>query len=89
LASFGAQLENRATIDSSELFGPVTRIEGRVTHTVSVATYMAAWRSHATLERQTSDAFEAVLDAIEALLEGLESVTVPYATRLYCAQLRG
>ena len=88
--AYGSRREDQTdTIDGSGLFGPVTRIEGQVRHTVPVATYMEAWRSHATLERQAGDAFEAVIDAIHTLLDGLDSITVPYTTRLYCAQLRG
>ncbi len=88
--AYGSRREDQTpTIDASGLFGPVTKIEGHVRHTVPVATYMEAWRSHATLERQAGDAFGAVIDAIHALLDGLDSITVPYTTRLYCAQLRG
>ena len=87
--SYGSRREDQtATIDASGLFGPVTKIEGEVQHAVPLGTYMEAWRSHATLERQAGEGFGAVIDAIEALLQGLDSITVPYTTRLYCAQLQ-
>ena len=88
--AYGSRREDQtAGIDASGLFGPVTKIEGHVRHTVPVATYLEAWRSHATLERQAGDTFGAVIDAIEVLLDGLDSITVPYTTRLYCSELRG
>jgi ubiquinone/menaquinone biosynthesis C-methylase UbiE len=86
---YGARRQDQADIiDASGLFESVINIEGQVQHTISVKDYMSAWRSHATLERQAGGEFDSVNDAIEALLEGRDQITVPYTTRVYCAQLR-
>ena len=46
------------------------------------------WRDIALNRPELLERRQERIDAIHALLEGLDSITVPYTTRLYCAQLQ-
>jgi ubiquinone/menaquinone biosynthesis C-methylase UbiE len=86
---YGSRREDQTgVINDSGLFGEVTRIEGDVTHEQSIDDCVEAWRSHATLERQTGDKFRLVLHEIEAYLRGLgrDSILIPYRTRIWAAK---
>jgi ubiquinone/menaquinone biosynthesis C-methylase UbiE len=80
--------DQSAVIEASGLFGPVQRIEGRVVHLPSRAQWVAAWRSHATLQRSAGPAFDAVVQSIDEFLEqsGIDALEVPYTTRIWAAQ---
>ena len=80
--------DQSAVIQSSGLFRDVRLIEARVVHTIAIADWLDAWRSHATLRRQAGDRFEAILIEIERLLieTRKSSVGVPYTTRIWLAQ---
>lgn len=88
---YGTRREDQGpVIEASGLFEGVERVEGTVLHTLPVGEVVAAWRSHATLERQAGERFAEVVDAIEAMLRGLghDTLTVPYTTRIWLARLR-
>ena len=67
----------------------VTKIEGPVTHEMSVGDVVDAWRSHATLQRQSGHKFEAIVDEIREFLDSncSETIVVPYTTRIWAGQL--
>ncbi len=74
-------------IDASKLFGPVLHFEGQITHTVFAESWIEAWRSHSTLERQAGAAFVNIVDQIRRTVErrGRKTVDVPYVTRVWMA----
>lgn len=88
---YGTRRESQeSTIDQSGLFGKVHYIEGDTLHQQSKQDVLEAWRSHATLERQAGPQFAEIIQEIEALLRAQKGaqVTVPYTTRMWCAQLK-
>lgn len=89
--SYGTRREDQtAVIDASGLFGPVVKLEGRVVHRQTRAECVAAWRSHATLQRSAGGAFEAIVQHIDRFLEtaGLDTLEIPYTTRVWAAERR-
>ena len=76
-------------IQSHGRFGPVAKFEYDVTHRISTAAWLDAWRSHATLQRQCGDKFGHVIAEIGAYLAGLkaETITVPYTSRAWMAEV--
>jgi ubiquinone/menaquinone biosynthesis C-methylase UbiE len=87
--SYGSRREDQSdVIAASELFGPVRKIEGSVTHVQKIAECIEAWRSHATLQRQAGPKFSSVVRGIETFLSELkgETIAVPFVTRVWCAQ---
>ena len=86
---YGTRREDQtATIEASGHFGEVHRIEGVIFHQQSVHDCVEAWRSHATLQRQSGDDFKLVISDIEDLLHqtGEPAVRIPYTTRVWVAQ---
>jgi ubiquinone/menaquinone biosynthesis C-methylase UbiE len=89
--SYGARREDQApTIAASGLFGPVRTIEEPIRHRVPTTDWLAAWRSHATLEAQAGDDFHAIVDEIEALVaeRAGDEIEVPYVTTGWLAERR-
>ena len=86
---YGTRREDQTeVINSSKLFGPVTNIEGEITHKISTKDYVEAWRSHATLHRQAGSNFHKVIAEIEQFCESKgKELIVPYTTRIWIAQL--
>jgi ubiquinone/menaquinone biosynthesis C-methylase UbiE len=74
-------------IDASQLFAPVRHIVERFTVDVATDDYVAAWRSHATLGRQAGDKFASIIDHIQKQVGNAPTLTVPFRTRLWYAQL--
>jgi len=89
--SYGSRREDpTAVISSSGYSSPVKSIERTFNWEMPKADIIVAWRSHATLRRQAAD--EAIFDRIVAEISKYlailpEKITVPYATRIYFAQL--
>ena len=86
--NYGTRREDQtATIEQSRLFDQVQKIEGHVQHKVGLSDYIEAWRSHATLQRQAGDRFEAILKQIDNYLTGLGEnfIDIPYTTRIWVA----
>jgi len=89
--SYGSRRENQQPlIEASGRFGPVTKLEDPVVYRVPVHDWMAAWRSHGTLQRQAGPDFDTIVDEIESLVRdraGAE-ISVPYLTVGWMAQRR-
>lgn len=88
---YGTRRETQTeVITASGLFGPVVHISSNVQHQQSLSECVEAWRSHATLERQTGSLFPKVVTEIERYLKGLNQVTIeiPYTTNVWVAQLK-
>ncbi|SLN38460.1 class I SAM-dependent methyltransferase [Oceanibacterium hippocampi] len=75
-------------VESHGGFHPVQHVEGRFDVTMPAAEWVEAWRSHATLARQTGGRFDEAISAIGGIVAGRELVTVPYATRIWFARAR-
>jgi SAM-dependent methyltransferase len=81
--SYGLRRADHAeVIADSGLFGSVEKIDEPVLHRVPAETWMTAWRSHATLQRQAGDSFEAIVDEIAELVDRRTDgeLEVPYRT---------
>jgi len=77
---------------ASGLFHEPCALEGTVDHEVDADEWVEAWTSHATLARQAGDQFEAIVDEIGALVARAQvgrTLTVPYTTRCWVAEVRG
>ena len=86
---YGTRREDQtAEIARSGLFEPAVKSAFTLRWTTPVSDYINAWRSHATLARQTPEGMEPVISAIQqALPEGSE-LEVPYTTRVWMAKLK-
>jgi ubiquinone/menaquinone biosynthesis C-methylase UbiE len=78
-------------IAESGLFDSAKSIEGNIRHLVAIDDCIRAWRSHATLQRQTGERFHEVVDTIAAFLKltGKSKIEVPYTTHGWVARKRG
>lgn len=88
---YGSRRETQTeVIAASNLFGPAVHISSNVQHQQSLFECVEAWRSHATLERQTGSLFPKVVSEIERYLKGLnkEIIEIPYTTNIWVAQLK-
>lgn len=92
---YGTRREDQTdVIAASGLFGTVVHLDARVSRKQTVSECVEAWRSHATLERQTGDGFAAVIQAIEEFLDGEVAggghghIEIPYATNVWLARLK-
>jgi ubiquinone/menaquinone biosynthesis C-methylase UbiE len=88
---YGTRREDQTPIiEQSGLFLAPYQIEAPVLHRISVNDWIEAWRSHATLERQSGDKFSEIIDSIENLVRGggKKEIAVPYKTRMWLAQIR-
>lgn len=88
---YGTRREDQTqVIDASCMFGPVVHLDSRVMHEQTIEECVEAWRSHATLERQSGAAFHDVVAAIKDYLKSLgkPSIQIPYSTNIWITQLR-
>jgi ubiquinone/menaquinone biosynthesis C-methylase UbiE len=88
--SHGTRREDQApVIAASGRFRPVNRIAIGFTHVQSVADCVEAWRSHATLARQSGDRFFEIVQSIEGLLRKYaeDPLRIPYLTVVSMARL--
>ncbi len=88
--SYGSRREDPTeVINRSGYFGPVRSLASGFHWPMSRADIIEAWRSHATLRRQTDErTFDAIIVRISQLLSTVsEPVQVPYTTRAYFTQL--
>ena len=89
---YGVRREDQSeVIASSGLFRDVRTVTGRLVYTQKVERTIAAWRSHATLNRQAGDKFKAIVDEISVYLEslGTDNIDIPYITRAWWARKVG
>ena len=88
--SYGTRREDQSQIiEKSGLFEEVITISSKVIHTQSKDECIEAWRSHATLQRQSKDKFEKIIDAIDSLLNSLNliDIKIPYETKIWMAKV--
>ncbi len=92
---YGSRREDqKQTIDSSKLFGEVIYLESEILHKQSIADCIIAWKSHATLERQSGELFPKIITEISNFLTSTVSkdlkhvLEIPYATKIWMAQKR-
>lgn len=78
--------DQRPVIAGSRLFRRVETIDTGFICNLTVADYVEAWRSHATLARQSGKDFASIIAAIGELLVGKTAIQVPYLTRIWYAQ---
>jgi len=77
-------------INQMNLFQDVIFHESRFTVVVPTSSYIEAWKSHATLQRQCRDQkhFLDLINKIEDYLENYSELNVPYVTRLWTTHLK-
>lgn len=77
-----------AEIKNLGFFGQVTKFESNFKINIPSKSYVEAWKSHATLQRQcnSQEHFLELISKIEKLLENQENLEVPYTTRLWTSQ---
>jgi ubiquinone/menaquinone biosynthesis C-methylase UbiE len=88
---YGTRREDQTPIiEKSGLFFRPYQIEAPGSHRISIPDWVEAWRSHATLERQSGGKLNQIVESIERLLieRGDDEITVPYQTRIWVAQTR-
>jgi len=80
--------DQSAVICVDSAFGPATKVEASFRKMIDSDEWLEAWRSHATLKRQSADRFERILDGITDIVRknGARRLTVPYTTRAWLAQ---
>lgn len=86
--SYGSRRQDPTeVILQSGLFGKVESFSGSFEVTMSKDAYVAAWKSHGTLLRQSKSQshFETIIKMISDRLADLEFLTVPYSTKLWTA----
>jgi ubiquinone/menaquinone biosynthesis C-methylase UbiE len=89
--SYGSRREDpTAIINSNGHFSKVQTLESRFLWGMEQKDIITAWKSHATLRRQTGSdqIFNKVIEDIESYLINLDGlIRVPYNTKIYFAQL--
>lgn len=87
--SLGSRREDQGPVlERAGLFDDVEHASFRFVSTVRGEDFVDAWRSHATLARQSGDRFDRIVLRIAELVDGRESLAVPYETVLWAARLR-
>jgi len=92
--SYGSRREDQSqVIRDSQKFAEPIFMSSRVEHQVPYSEFLTAWKSHATLKRQSGSYFNDIISEIEGLLmrnkveTSGEYLTVPYTTTAWVAQL--
>jgi len=92
--SYGSRREDQSqVIRDSQKFSEPIFMTSRVEHKVPYSDFLTAWKSHATLKRQSGTDFDEIVSEIEGLLLKNKSETssdylvVPYSTTAWVAQL--
>jgi ubiquinone/menaquinone biosynthesis C-methylase UbiE len=92
--SYGSRREDQSqVIRASQKFSEPIFMSSRVEQKVPYSDFLTAWKSHATLKRQSGTHFEQIISEIEGLLKRNELETsvdyllVPYTTTAWVAQL--
>ncbi len=84
---YGTPRQNQTSvIRSNRCFDEVLYTEHCVIHQLRAEDQLAAWRSHATLKRQTGQRFETIIEQIQQRLKRHECITIPYHTRIWYAR---
>jgi ubiquinone/menaquinone biosynthesis C-methylase UbiE len=82
--------DQEAVITASGLFRRVRVVESGIVHRPTKSSWIEAWHSHATLQRQAGHRFANIVAGIAAIVEQAsgDHVDVPYTTRVWIAQSR-
>tara|TARA_Y100000588_G_C14048170_1_gene835930 strand:+ start:133 stop:879 length:747 start_codon:yes stop_codon:yes gene_type:complete len=85
--SHGIRREDQSKIiKNSGAFKDPIIFEDEIIQTVDAVAWLEAWRSHATLIRQSEGTLDLIIKAIEGILFQKSSIKVPYVTRGWVAQ---
>ncbi len=91
---YGLRRQDQTKIlSASNLFTKIDFFEEPVIHTQTIADCVEAWRSHATLFRQTNEnesLFTKIINSIEEYLTSLNQheIKIPYITRMWLAEFK-
>lgn len=88
---YGTRREDQtAVIVESGLFETPIFFESAFAVAVAAADWVEAWRSHATLARQSGEKREAIIADIQRLVDaaGGDVLSIPYVTRVWMARLK-
>lgn len=79
------RVEQAPLIESTGHFSGVRRFENSFLHEQLRETWLDAWTSHATLQRQAGDQFHGIVSQIFELVRGRcpETMNIPYTTRAW------
>jgi ubiquinone/menaquinone biosynthesis C-methylase UbiE len=86
---YGARREDQTEIiNGSGLFSNITEFSGTISHTQTIVECVDAWRSHATLMRQSGPQFPSIIKNINSFLITLKKpeINIPYRTLGWAAQ---
>jgi ubiquinone/menaquinone biosynthesis C-methylase UbiE len=85
--AYGSRREDpSALVRSHGAFEEPVAAERRFTVAIRGVDWLAAWRSHATLQRQAGAQWESVLGAIAEVVGSAATLQIPYTTRLWHAR---
>jgi len=82
------QSQSEFLMDSG-YFKQIHFFSGKILHHMSFEDMSTAWRSHATLRRQSGHKFDLIISKIENHLNtfSVDQFEIPYTTRLWCGQM--
>lgn len=91
--NYGTRREDQSKIiNNSRLFSEVIYISSKIIHKQKFSDLLEAWRSHATLQRQSGSKFDEIISGIDAMLRSDfnysddDYIDVPYETKIWTAQ---
>lgn len=85
--SYGSRREDPTEhILQSNLFAAPHFISDRFYAEIKKEDFIDGWRSHATLQRQAGDNFDAIIGDIIGLLDGQNVLNVPYSTNIWVSR---
>ncbi len=76
------------TIEASGLCSKVLHREGNFETLVKANDWVEAWRSHATVSRQSHERFENIIEQIGNLVRHKDALMIPYTTRIWYSQMK-
>jgi ubiquinone/menaquinone biosynthesis C-methylase UbiE len=92
--SYGSRRENQEPIiKNSGLFSEVIHLSSEIVHSQTITDCIEAWKSHATLERQSGKNFGQIIYEIEKYLKdygqlnSTNQIPIPYRTNIWMAQV--
>jgi ubiquinone/menaquinone biosynthesis C-methylase UbiE len=89
--SYGSRRDDQTSlIESSGLFESIVHLSANLVHEQNIYECIEAWKSHATLARQSGVNFAKIIVDIEKYLIGLgvRKIKIPYSTHIWVAQLK-
>lgn len=82
--------DQKPIIESTGWFDEIRTFEHPIRHKLSKIDWLAAWRSHATLQRQAGDRFQQIVQGIATIVNHhcSDMMEIPYITRVWAARLK-